>query len=314
MRIPYSPHIIPALVDLYERHRKSTDPSAPRLPGNYWEGTFCSADIDPAEDVIIFSTGTDPKKPAAFAWMYENRAGSNIYLRGPYLDISETGFRELNDAILDVASDRLKRSSAGSLEVRLTNEVLMELFGNRGFEKQGSYEKYRLFPLKGDIGQGRSEEGIRLRRWSGLKDVPVLMKLFNRIFCSHWDFIESERADWEKVVRNRSFSEKLVTILEDGGKPAGYAFGQRYIDYEVHSVEGAYLASIGLLPEWRGRGLGRILFSGWLSGVYEEGARSVLLDVDSENIVAQGLYRSFGFRVQTTEEVWRFSRETAGEK
>ncbi|HEY8597951.1 MAG TPA: GNAT family N-acetyltransferase [Thermomicrobiales bacterium] len=56
-----------------------------------------------------------------------------------------------------------------------------------------------------------------------------------------------------------------------------------------------YLRSFGVLPEERGRGIGRILLAGTIARLWSEGERQFSLDVVTDNRHALELYRSCGF-------------------
>lgn len=58
--------------------------------------------------------------------------------------------------------------------------------------------------------------------------------------------------------------------------------------------------NVGIVPEHRGRGLGRALVLKSLAGFRKAGARRVYLEVTAENIAAVQLYHSLGFRLTRT--------------
>lgn len=57
-----------------------------------------------------------------------------------------------------------------------------------------------------------------------------------------------------------------------------------------------YLDSVGVLPHFQGRGIGRVLVAAFCSKVFAEGHQRVGLIVDMENPRAETLYASLGFR------------------
>lgn len=75
--------------------------------------------------------------------------------------------------------------------------------------------------------------------------------------------------------------------------PAGFILVRRAADE-------AEILTLAVLPDWRGRGVGRRLAEEALRGLYRDGARRVFLEVDAGNEAALHLYRSLGF-----EEVGR---------
>ena len=75
-----------------------------------------------------------------------------------------------------------------------------------------------------------------------------------------------------------------------------------------------YLDSIGVLPEYRGMGVGRALVEAFCDRAFADGHTRVGLIVDYENPKAETLYASLGFkRIDTkpffTHNMWHLQRE-----
>ncbi len=61
-------------------------------------------------------------------------------------------------------------------------------------------------------------------------------------------------------------------------------------------AEECHIATIAVHPAYRGRGLGELLLATMLDRAIELGAQVATLEVRASNIVAQNLYRKYGFR------------------
>lgn len=61
-------------------------------------------------------------------------------------------------------------------------------------------------------------------------------------------------------------------------------------------VDEAHVTTIATHPDYRGRGVGELMLSALIDISYEIGARVVTLEVRVSNLVAQNLYRKYGFR------------------
>jgi ribosomal-protein-alanine N-acetyltransferase len=61
-------------------------------------------------------------------------------------------------------------------------------------------------------------------------------------------------------------------------------------------VDESHVTTIATHPDYRGRGVGELLLSSLIDISYEIGARVVTLEVRVSNLVAQNLYRKYGFR------------------
>jgi GNAT superfamily N-acetyltransferase len=64
-----------------------------------------------------------------------------------------------------------------------------------------------------------------------------------------------------------------------------------------------YLSKIGVLPEFRGRGLGRWLVERSMERCRRQGLRRMRLDVSATNVTALRLYRSMGFIVVSRSQI-----------
>lgn len=87
------------------------------------------------------------------------------------------------------------------------------------------------------------------------------------------------------------------------GRIVGAAWARVMEDYG-HLYEEVPSLAISLLPEYRGRGIGRRLLSGLLSELREAGHERVTLAVQKANWRACGLYTGLGFEIvgETGEE------------
>ncbi len=85
----------------------------------------------------------------------------------------------------------------------------------------------------------------------------------------------------------------LATIRDDrngANLPIGTIQGLR-----PNVVEGA-IQNIGIIPEYRGRGIGRLLLQFAVNGFAQAGCKRVSLEVTTQNTAAIAMYASCGFR------------------
>lgn len=100
---------------------------------------------------------------------------------------------------------------------------------------------------------------------------------------------------WEEMLRRQAESDSprraLFVADEEGGKLAGVIAVT--LLWPVTEVE-----LLAVRPEYRRRGIGRLLSREWLAWADEGGAREALLEVRRSNGGAQALYRQLGFEAQ----------------
>jgi mycothiol synthase len=82
--------------------------------------------------------------------------------------------------------------------------------------------------------------------------------------------------------------------------PIGWAWAEHEI-VEGTTERRGFVSFVGVLPAWRGRGLGRELLLWAIAHVRDAGARTIELSVEAANEKALALYRATGF---TAEIEW----------
>lgn len=103
----------------------------------------------------------------------------------------------------------------------------------------------------------------------------------------------------------------VLLVAEKEGHVIGYAFGALE-GYDYLSLRGpaGVLHDLIVEPEYRGRGVGRLLLSAILSDLQLRGAPRVVLSTAERNTAAQRLFERMGFRKTMIEMTREF--EEAG--
>lgn len=110
--------------------------------------------------------------------------------------------------------------------------------------------------------------------------------------------VEIEKLCYQTPWSRQAFVSELVTneyahyiVCRLSGKIVGYA-GMWVILDEAH------VTNIAVHPDYRGRGLGRLLLKELIERAKCRGATKMTLEVRKSNTVAQNLYYSFGFEAR----------------
>ncbi len=112
-------------------------------------------------------------------------------------------------------------------------------------------------------------------------DIPQISAIENRSFPSPW----SQQAFLNEL--KNKFSVYFVATHENN--LIGYA-GMWLFSGEAH------VTTIAVHPDFRGRGLGKMLMNTLIDYAREQGADTMVLEVRPSNIPALNLYKSLGFR------------------
>jgi len=121
-----------------------------------------------------------------------------------------------------------------------------------------------------------------------LADITAVMEIEHAVFPTPW-----KASAYEYEITGNRLARYQVVTQQQGDRPSqliGYA-GFWLISGEAH------VSTIAIDLEWRGRGLGELLFLSILDLACANGAYLVTLEVRRSNLTAQSLYRKYRFQV-----------------
>lgn len=90
-------------------------------------------------------------------------------------------------------------------------------------------------------------------------------------------------------------SGSIVFIVEEKTQPIGYLVLHASSREEITGVNQGWIMDLGVLPEWRGKGAGRVLLKAAEDHCREQRVPYLGLAVTSHNVRALSLYEQFGF-------------------
>jgi len=114
-----------------------------------------------------------------------------------------------------------------------------------------------------------------------IKDLDEVLEIENHCFTTPWS-----RYAFTCELRDNQFSYYIVAKIDN--KTVGYA-GMWIILNEAH------VTNVGVLPEYRGMGIGELLMRTLMAIAKSKNADKMTLEVRKSNYVAQNLYTKLGF-------------------
>jgi mycothiol synthase len=123
-----------------------------------------------------------------------------------------------------------------------------------------------------------------------------LAALQNKIFSGSWGFCPNTVEEIKYYLQLTGCRIDEVMCIEAKGRKIGYVWPHKLpkdsgkIHMRIHML--------GVDPAHQGKGLGRKLFQKALYHMYNSGAKTVELTVDSQNTPAVSLYDSLGFKLK----------------
>ncbi|HEY32945.1 MAG TPA: GNAT family N-acetyltransferase [Dehalococcoidia bacterium] len=122
----------------------------------------------------------------------------------------------------------------------------------------------------------------------------TLAKLQNLTYAGSWGYNPNTAEDIGYAISTAGNAPEGVCLALDKDRPAGY-FWMR-IEHDEQGKRRGRVSMLGVDPDYRGRGIGRELLLAGLSYLKSKKLSVAQLTVDSENLVAESLYRSIGFK------------------
>jgi ribosomal protein S18 acetylase RimI-like enzyme len=102
----------------------------------------------------------------------------------------------------------------------------------------------------------------------------------------------------EAFVRESVASDAVQFMAVDGGRVVGWA---DIFPAWAHAVAHCGSLGMGLLPEYRGQGIGRRLLQACITKAGRKGITRIELEVRADNERAIGLYKALGFEVEAVK-------------
>jgi len=203
------------------------------------------------------------------------------------------------------AEERSKAEGAFALRTMCPAQDVAahELFASASYAHiRTVWDMHRDLPH--DASAGTLPEGVTIRTFQTGRDERTFWQVSEAAFEGHFGMTPSPYESWEgEWYRSDDWKPDRVLLAESDGQVIGEL---AWID----AMPDGYIASLGVLEAYRGRGIARALLRRAFADIAQAGFASVTLSVDTENATgAVGLYRSVG--MEPVREAHVFERESS---
>ncbi|TYB51492.1 GNAT family N-acetyltransferase [Nonomuraea sp. PA05] len=172
-----------------------------------------------------------------------------------------------------------------------------------GFEPGTSFHRMRI-DHDGPIEPPAAPPGLTLHSGGSDEVRREAHRVHQEGFAEHFGFVQVSYEQWyERRQASSSTDWSQLTLARLDGRPAALLVGN---DQFLLDEGCGYVATLAVLPEYRGRGLGRFLLRHAFAADAARGRKGTILHVDSNNTTpALGLYESAGMRLVMAIDVWQ---------
>ena len=147
--------------------------------------------------------------------------------------------------------------------------------------------------------------GARLRNFEPLCDEDAWLEQNNAAFADHPEQGAWSGQDLAERTLEPWFDPSGFLLLEIDGRIAASCWTKVH---ELHPDRFGEIYVVSVHPDFRGRGLGRVMVTQGLASLRKKGVVQGILFVDESNVSANRLYESLGFELQREDHLTRFTR------
>jgi len=260
--------------------------------------------FNPQEDIFLAFYNT---RPAGFAELTPEPGIDRVILEG--MVYPEHRKQGLGTLLLESCIQRARDKGINTLHVNITgdNPQGEKFLKHKGFKpvKKFVEMKTRLkkIPFLPSHKPSRKPSHKPSRKQGGLPspefqlrqlkegEEKLLADLQNKCFRDTWGYQPNTPEDIRYRINLGGYTTQYILVAFLGQEPSGYC----WTVFSPGRKTGRILM-LGVLPAHRGKGLGKHIMEGAFKLFQKNNTRLVELTVDTDNLPALKLYRSFGFR------------------
>lgn len=131
-------------------------------------------------------------------------------------------------------------------------------------------------------------------------DISTLTDIQNVSFGNHWGFCPNTEEEIRARIKITNPNSEGILFIKNSEEIVGYNWT---IFANKDGRATGWISMTGVAPAYRGLGLGKLVVTLGMDYLFNKGANSIELEVDSSNEPALSLYKSLGFEKQS-ETIW----------
>jgi mycothiol synthase len=198
-------------------------------------------------------------------------------------------------ALMEGRAREIVKAQSASAPVKLYNFTTAVDADAARLLRAAGYEVVRHFwHMEGSLEDAvdlRKPEGVTVRAFVFDTDAPAVHEVMQESFKEHWGNVAAPFNEWSSIFKRSDFDAGLWFVAVEDSRIVGALTALLYPD-------AGFVREIGVLPQWRHRGIGESLLRHAFREFRARGFRRAALNVDATNETgATRLYERVGMRV-----------------
>ena len=258
-----------------------------------WHWHLPSSDLE--RDTRMVRDGDDLIAYAHATWLHPEDGGPLHLVINVHPDHRGSGIEaRLLSWAEGVASERGSEGTRSMVPDR--DEPAKDFLRSRGYvEVRSMYTMRKSLSVAEPA--GGSPEGVTIRRY-GDADERMLFELNQAAFAEHWGMEPTTLESFNEDLHAEDWDPSLVFLADSDEASVGYV-----IPFIFETC--GWVGMLGVLKEWRGRGIGKALLRRAFAELASRGMSEVRLGVDTQNTDgAVALYEGVGMSVYRRYEMF----------
>jgi len=218
--------------------------------------------------------------------------------------VGECDYREIvATKLCQVAQEFSRHKFPSTLHVQISKQDhdWTRALNNLGWKEVKQYwNLQRVTEKNKDLEETIIPKGYKIRSLDIQKDIEEFTEIQNSAFAEHWGFCPNTSDEIFSRISMERDGQEGILLIHSEKKIAGYNW-TLYSSKNGRST--GWVSMTGVHPDYRGKKLGKAIVLTGMHALIRRGAKSIELEVDSQNAPARELYFKLGFK-KISETLW----------